>query len=624
MKKLIKPTLALSLLFTLSPSILMAQADVHEERQSFTSKAATILSDSEFSISYEMSFTDPSSLDGAMGFVAVANWSTQMNNLASDGKGKASKYNSLSKTEQEYFKSNDRNAYESLSLSEQAQELANFVGQELDEDISSGIIAAELALRSVRSNPTNWQNSLSQVKDDLSFEEKIHVASRLGGAFLSDYDNERADGKGPHAGGIVSIEEMLENLKNNEAGGVCRDIALAQAQVLTALGVERDKVYIMAYATATAHHAILAVQDPNNPQKVITVNYAATNATTGVSGGSALQVEGSLTHIGAFTRIYDVEGKPVEIITSEIGQILREVSGGSNKVDSVMPTYTLKKVILKTKWAEGVLFEGESTLTGDRYTGVAFDRAWSSGDLVHGEVGVAFINREGNKRAQETVDQQMLYLRLKNWLEKSMELGPVKLTGFGGVETEITLMNTKVVRRSDGYIKEGQNVDSVFGTFAGVRAEGQSKDGSTRISSEFKVVGYANFKNVAAGTDGGMTLDFDYAAWESEVQRDFTPRVVGRGKVQLVMREVGSTVNTSIGLGDKKTGSALDFNYQKPLGDIPFFFEGSTEQYGVSASKNWERKNARRKGAGSKASIEIRREKETGRSQGWVGFEIKW
>lgn len=608
-----------------SPATLWAQTHVSsEESLSLTERAAQLLSDSEFSISYEMSFTDPNSLDEAMGYVATASWSMQMTNLASDGKSEALKYQSLSKAETQYFKSHDKSTYQSLSLSDQAQELAGFVGDQLGEDIQPGILAAELALRAAKSSPLTWQSSLSQVKDDLSFEEKIHVATRLGGDFLNDYDNDRANGVGTHASGIVTIEEMLENLKNSEAGGVCRDIALAQAQVLRSLGVNQDKVYIMAYSTSGASHAILAVQDPNDPQKVLTVNYSATSATTGVSGGSALQVNGSLTHVGAFTRIYDAEGSPVEIIPSEIGQILREVTGGQSKVDQVMPTYTLKKVIFKTKWADGMVFEGDSTLTGDRYTGVAFDRALTAGNLYRGEVGVAFINREGNKRSYESVDQQMLYLRLKQWLEKSKELGPVKLTGFGGVDTEMALMNTKVVRRSDNYIKEGTNVESVVGTFAGIRGEMTSEDGRTRASSEIKVVGNVNFKNVAAGTSGGITLDFDHATWETEVERDFTPRIVGRTRVQLVFREVGKTLSVSTGLGDKKTGSALDFNYQRPLDEIPFFFEGSSEIYSASASKNWERKNARRKGAGSRVYVEMKHEKDTGRNQGWVGFEIKW
>lgn len=624
MKKLIKPSLCLSLLLCLAPATILAQAEVQESSQSLSRKASQALSDAEFSISYEMSFTDSDSLDGAMGFVAVANWNMQMNNLAAEGNSDALKFRSLSLAEQEYFKSYNKDAYKSMSLSDQAQVLADFVGSELNEDIAPGILAAELALRDMKNNPTNWRHSLDQVKDDLSFEEKIHVASRLGGDFLSDYDSERADGKGPHAGGIVSIEEMLENLKNSEAGGVCRDIALAQAQVLRVLGVEKNKVYIMGYATATAHHAVLAVQDPNNPKKVVTVNYSATNASTGVSGGSALQIEGSLVNIGAFNRIYDADGKPVEIITSEIGQILREVSGGQQKIDNQMPTYTLKKVVFKTKWADGVVFEGDSSLTGDHYTGVALNREWQGRDLSHTQVGIAFINREGNKRANESIDQQMLYMHLRQWLEKSKALGPVKLTGFGGVEAEATLMNTKVVRRSDGLVKAGSNVESVVGTFVGARAETQTSDGKTRVSSEIRILGYANFKNVAAGTDGGLTLAFDNLSWDNDIEHDFTPRVVGHAKLQIVHREVGKTVSASVGLGDKKAGSAFDLNYLRPLDDIPYFFEGSTETYSMSASRQWERRHAARKGAGSKVYVEVRHEKDTGRNQGWVGFQIKW
>jgi len=51
----------------------------------------------------------------------------------------------------------------------------------------------------------------------------------------------------------VSTEELLTAAAKGKVGGICRDIALAQTQMLEALGFNQS--YVVAYKTYEGHHA---------------------------------------------------------------------------------------------------------------------------------------------------------------------------------------------------------------------------------------------------------------------------------------------------------------------------------------------------------------------------------
>lgn len=628
MKKLIKTTLALT--FTLS---LLEPGHAEALRTSIRPKPrppAVMLeqefnkiSPATFRISYSMTFSDVDSLDRAFSVVARPTFIQLMDSAIEGGNEDATSIRTVAKLEASYLQNEDDEAYSTLSTKDKALALQTYANSSTDVDIDLGPILSELIIRDMKSNPSEWKNSLRVGKDHLSFEEKIQVATRLGGDFLGDYNNGRANGTSD-ANGIISIEEMLENLQNSDRGGVCRDISLAQSQILQELGVPHKNIYNMGYATATGNHAVLVVQDPNDPKRVLRINYDYAASTQNVAGQGALTINGRLTNAGIFQRIYDADGKPVEMVPSDIAKVLREVTGGDSKFESDIKGYTIQKVVLDSKFVDATLFQGETTGTGDQFIGLAMDRTMRiEGTDQYYEVGIAIIDRQG-ERAEETIDQQMLYARMKYWVEKKREVGKVLFTATVGVNTELALMNTRVVRRSDSSVKEGFNHNSHFNGFAGLEAEFEANGGRTIFSGGVMGQSYMDFQNVAAGNSGGVTPVLDHVNVYTGVDHVISSNLVARGKAILTVREVGNTITFSSAVENRKNLTAFGFSYQKPLDQIPIFFEGSTEVVSAQVQKRWERKGAKKKGSGAAAYADVRRDRTTEENQVGFGLEIKF
>jgi hypothetical protein len=127
------------------------------------------------------------------------------------------------------------------------------------------IIQSEYAVQYAIQNPDNWASEFESLGNSgaLSIEDKMLIASQLGGQFGEKYNLDRAsDGVG-----VVTIEQLFASLASGSPGGVCRDISKAQGQILNALGVPEENIYLVSYSTPGGSHAILAVSDPDNPQK---------------------------------------------------------------------------------------------------------------------------------------------------------------------------------------------------------------------------------------------------------------------------------------------------------------------------------------------------------------------
>lgn len=621
MKTLKHIALGLSLL---SPLVLQAEVvrpkprpvsfvQMNSENKDIEQEIAT------FKISLSMSFSNIESLDRAFETINSPTYGQYMSSYQEAGK-----ISTVNKLEQEYLKQNNADEYQSLSVRERALRLQEFSTNFVEDAAPVGMIVSELMVNDMIDNPHNWRESLESSKDLLSFEEKINVATRLGGRFLGDYNNGRADGS-RDAEGIISIEQMLQNLRNNSAGGVCRDIALAQSQILRELGVGHENIYIMGYATANNNHAVMAVQDPNDPNRVLRINYNYAESSTNVAGGGALNISGRLTNVGTVYRLYDADGKPVETVSSEIGQVLKEVTNGEQKFETGIRSYSIQKVQMESKWGRATLFQGKTHSNGDDFTGLALDtRIHNTRTGENYEVGLAIVNREGSERLEETLDQQMLYARIKYWIEKQRQVGRVLFTGIMGTEAEFAYMNSKVTRRSDQSVKEGTNFDTNTKLFTGIEGEITSSNGKTTYGAGVIGYGYFDFKNVAAGTSGGTTLALDRVETHAKVGHQLNANIIANGEVLITNREVGSTVTFTAGVEARKSNTLFEVSYHRPLTDIPIFFEGSTEVISVRGYKRWENSRAKRKGAGGASYVEYQHDKDTGQNQAGVGFEIKW
>lgn len=162
---------------------------------------------------------------------------------------------------------------------------------------------------------------LSASKIMMSFEQKVYLAHIMGHTMNNHYDFARASSG---ESGIVSEQEIFDAIISNSRAGICRDIAVVQANILKRLDIE--DVYVVAYNSRRVGHATVIAQDPENPNRIINFNYGETrvNNRTGAAG---LSQDNYIPEFGINYRIFDSEGNPVDRVPSEMGYILNQAAG---------------------------------------------------------------------------------------------------------------------------------------------------------------------------------------------------------------------------------------------------------------------------------------------------------
>ena len=434
-------------------------------------------------------------------------------------------------------------------------------------------------ISSMIATPSQWKTALNEVKDELTFSEKIEIASYFGEAFGDDYNYERDDS----GEDIVTVEEMLTSLSSDDTGGVCRDVALAQAQILTSLGVDKSSIYIVAYYDATGRHSVLAVEDADDPDKIIKFNYGYTTESGDVKGGAALTQDTSLPDFGMYFRVYDSDGDPVARVPSEIGQIFNEVTSGDYGKRDIAKSYALQKAVINTPFGNGTLFTGE-TSAGDEATGIAINQTMKS-RYVTNEIGVSAITREGD-RTLVSIEQQALYLRLKSILDTpSKKYGDrFSINGVASAQIETMYMNNTVID-SDGDRTDSTN-EEFSTTFAtGLESFWQSQDHTTLISSELIATGNIDLKN-EVNLSEGYTLAFDNLRWTTNYKHDVGEAMQVQGTGSFIVYNLGATAILEGKLNNVHSNWSASAAYQAPIDELPVFMPGSSEtlKFGVKKS----------------------------------------
>ena len=570
MKKLVSQLLLCLLVFT--PSSYAEGGTVN-----------SFLAGGEFSISLSMSFSNVDNLGNAVNFVGQASLPEFMAEQAELGKDGTDNLNNISKLEAAYLNSiseEENSTYETLSLKEKADLLSHFVSADFSIELPQSILLMDLSVNKMINSPNSWKESLNQIKGELSFDEKVRLTSYLGGRFGSDYDSGRA-ADGLSATGVISIEKMLENLSNGKPGGICRDMTLAQSKILQQLGVDKDNIYQMSYAVAKGHHAVVVVQDPNDPTKIVKINYDLVQTNENVSGGSSLYQDGILADTGIVYRIYDADGKPVDKVPSEIGKIFREVTGYNDRIDQGVNSYNLTKTTVRSRWVDATIFSGQLS-TGESVSGVALNKTFEY-QRGYQEFGIAYLERIGDSKADSTIDQDAIFARIKTVQTRKIEIGAVIIEGHAGAEIEGAYLISRVESKSLDKVVEGNTVDIHGNIFGGVSVT-YTTDAATYMAG-LDASGLLDFNNLAEPYSSGYGLFQDDIQVSGAVAKNLTAKITVSGKVMLTYKSVGQVATVELGLKNRENLTAIDFVYQTPLSDMPLFVDGSTEIFRLGASK---------------------------------------
>ena len=478
-----------------------------------------------------------------------------------------------------------------MDFREKEQVLQQFIKDQSNIHIPQGMLQSEFAIRDMIDDHDNWQTTLHKVRDGLSLDQKILLASHFGGEFGERYNSDRTEAGNKAANGIVKIEDLLRSVKSDEVGGICRDVAFAQAQILSELGVSKDDIHIISYATAGGHHAVVTVKDPNEPNNLIKLNYNYVHESNGVSGPGALVQDNSIPDTGIAIKIYDSEGRPVTQISSEIGQVLQEVADGQTS-PRFMRSYELQRVGIQTRFGSGSVFTGQTSI-GERLVGVMLDKKinFPAGTM---EVNVGYMQRSG-ERSQVIMNQQALYARLKNSFNTpERKIGNFTLQADIGAEQSFLLMKNRVQHRHDGHgstVQESSNVDTSQTFFVGANISGQSSDGKTHVDSRLQMDTYLSTQHVAeSASSSGYRLVNEKASWMTGVSHQVTDDMRLVGESAVVLRKIGNSASFTAGI--EKSGTTITAGYQTPFGKrLPAFMPGSDRGVMGGVERRWKDDN---------------------------------
>lgn len=459
-----------------------------------------------------------------------------------------------------------------LDAGENAKKLANFLLKRTGVDVPTGAIAAEFMYRDMLKSPEDWKNILSKSKNALSFDEKISLISKLGEQFGNDYNYGRLSGDASK--GLIPITALLTKLSTEESGGVCRDIALAQTQMLKAMGI--DHAYSVNFLSNSGGHATVIVADPNDKNRVVKLNYGEIYTDDARKGSSALQQDSTLPNVGLNYRIFDSEGKPVTAIPTELGSILRETTGFNKGLEAGVPNYSLQKVYFGNDYVRGALFTGQ-TSSGDSIVGASvFGNASTKNFFV--ETGAAAFKNTAD-RTYYSIDQTGLYFNGTAGARATVYDGKI-----GNFKTEIgasvEVMATKVDSKSkaNGGVLSKTLMDADLTTYAKLSHE-KDISPNDKISTSLTVKG--RFEKGNTADEGTKALQYDGMVLMSKYDRKIADGVTASLAIAETFGTYGTSTAVKAALESGKNKVAVSANIRGP-GSIPSFFPD--QQNSVKAS----------------------------------------
>jgi len=441
-----------------------------------------------------------------------------------------------------------------LSLSKFSITLSRSNGELESARDTNGVFAstqiANDAIKNAIINPNDWRSGFKDLAENtnITLEDKVLIAAKLGGQFAEKYNVDRtADGVG-----IVSIEDLFASLAEGAPGGICRDISRAQGQILTALGVPEDKIFILAYTTPGSAHAVLAVQDENDPNKITKINYQYVTEASSGSEGSLLSMEGGRQiDTGLQFRVYNLEGDPIAIVPSEVHSVLRDVFDSRFK-NHVASNYNLNKTSFKTPIGETLIFSS-TTANGDQLEGFGQKLNFSVSDDVKIKLAFGFYERS-NKRNHFDLDQQALYVVFDSTtklIDKKITDSTPLSANFAYI-AELHYGQNVITNRENGKETSASSHEiNMYYVLDGKVSHEFNDD--FKAALEAGLVTYVDFADVTEAHSGGITLALNSVFLNGSFNADFDDYSVD-GELGLVATHIGNTGRFEVGATHKESG----------------------------------------------------------------------
>ncbi|MDO9183277.1 MAG: hypothetical protein Q7U04_12765 [Bacteriovorax sp.] len=537
-------------------------------KRDFQIKALVLSSDTKFE-------------QNALGRFMSDDYISYMGQLYQSGNFKSWEIYSIDSLVQKYKIVNPKINFDKLKFIEKEKKLNEFAGNFLGKNLPTGLLMKELAFQEMIKNSTDWKIIVTDAKNVLSSQQKIELVSKLGGYFGNNYNYARAQAGLKVSGEYVNMEQLLNSVKNGNPGGICRDIALAQAQLLKELGFVQN--YVVAYKTLSDSHATVVTVDPVTG-KIIKFNYNETNESQKGSGAQVLTQDTSLPDHGLGFRIYDTNGKPVTRVSSELSQMLKEATESNSDREFTPRNFSLINVGFKTPVADGSLFSGK-TSSGETLYGVSLFKNGAANDYLSLGAGASVSKLTGN-RSTIKIDQDNLYLNANIALTSpSINLGKIESKIFANVATELLISNNKESSLSSNRITEAKKeIDSSANISLGVQNNFKSSDGKTEIENKVYASFYPEWEHVAKLNQRVAALDT--VVVKTGVTKKIDDDTRALVDAAIVLKNYGSSLVIKAALEDEKKGARYIAGASVPVSkNMPTFLPGGEKRAFVGVDK---------------------------------------
>jgi len=250
-------------------------------------------------------------------------------------------------------------------------------------------------------------SAIAQMCQGKSELEKLQLGALLGGNLARIYDNARANGTVEQ--GYVPPEAQWTAMREGGAAGVCRDTALTVTQFLNTCGIEADRMRVEGYRSIGGGHQVVTVRGADG--KPYTINWSELY-TQGEDNRVARSPQPSIVNTDLFYTAYDpITGRILEQRRTELGEVLRAVTGGSTRDRNYFPD------LIRLEASNGVISANAfqtTTQAGDFARGAsAFLTDTNHRDYVM-TAGVAYVQNQRDVNISPTrrdkLQQEIIYV----------------------------------------------------------------------------------------------------------------------------------------------------------------------------------------------------------------------
>lgn len=343
----------------------------------------------------------------------------------------------------------------------------SLTGQAKEDAVANAMLVKKLSGMS----GDNMYKTLEVEMSKASYARKVNFLANFLSYLYENYDDDAESGEN-NADAPVSDEMMMKSINlsiqsgNVVPAGVCRHMHQLAVRYAHAMGIK--EAFGVGFRTISSGHRTLVLTSPDDPSKVVQLDYGSKLEMTGVSGPDALSQNHTRPNTGIKFRIFNGRDEHAINLPSEQGAILNRMTGGEDS--DLAPDYKsqaqIKQIGIATPYGTVRFFHAATPMGNQtQMTGDSYNVKVKYSDVFYGEYGIAGFHSE---RPVHHVNLKTsgLYIRTTQGFNYTFYAADnVNLTAFGKLHAKGAYYCSSV-RNEDCQINRDSQIDVVLGGVA--------------------------------------------------------------------------------------------------------------------------------------------------------------